>query len=292
MTNLKFALFGAGRSIGIPIVKAFVEINHPILVIARPTSALPDLPEHPLISVVRVDATSVSEITNVLREHKVDVVISTVSYIQGGVGAQKAVADASKDAGVKLFVPSEFGVPSGGGPDPTSKAKSEFADYLKTIDLPSLRIYCGLFHHVIPWFSGVQETGMFYIVGKGATPQSYTAVSDVAGYVAHVLTSTETLSDLFNVELRIEGQRATLTELAALLYEDLPVKYVDALPRDTLHFWEIREHLQNNGDRGIGSSGWDWSTCTDDQGRAKQGNALWPGHHWLTVQEVLLKPQP
>ncbi|KAH7884910.1 hypothetical protein F5I97DRAFT_1517774 [Phlebopus sp. FC_14] len=307
MRNLQFALFGAGKSIGIPIVKAFVEVDHPILVIARPTSTLSGLPEHPLVSVVRVDTTSVLEITKVLLKHDVDVLISTISYIKGGVDAQRAMADASKCAGVKLFVPSEFGIPTGGGTDPMPKAKSDFADYLKSIGLPSLRIYvchsvvmfskvlltsfvsqkCGQFHHSIPWLTGVRETGIIYIVGEGATPQSYTAVSDVAGYTAHVLTTTtQTLSNLFDVELRIEGQRATLTELAAL-YEGVPIKFVDALPRDTLYFSEVREYLQNNGDRGIGSSGWDWITCTDDEGRARQGNILWPGHRWLTAQEVL-----
>ncbi|KAH7884867.1 hypothetical protein F5I97DRAFT_1938196 [Phlebopus sp. FC_14] len=290
MRNLQFALFGAGKSIGIPIVKAFVEVDHPILVIARPTSTLSGLPEHPLVSVVRVDTTSVLEITKVLLKHDVDVLISTVSYIKGGVDAQRAMADASKCAGVKLFVPSEFGIPTGGGTDPMPKAKSDFADYLKSIGLPSLRIYCGQFHHSIPWLTGVRETGIIYIVGEGATPQSYTAVSDVAGYTAHVLTTTQTLSNLFDVELRIEGQRATLTELATL-YEGVPIKFVDALPRDTLYFSEVREYLQNNGDRGIGSSGWDWITCTDDEGRARQGNILWPGHRWLTVQEVLKRWQ-
>ncbi|KIJ62985.1 hypothetical protein HYDPIDRAFT_114134 [Hydnomerulius pinastri MD-312] len=280
------ALFGAGKNIGIPIVKAFVDINSPILVIARPTSDLSALPKSNLVTVARVDTTSVSSVAGILRDNRIDVLISGVSYIKGGVDAQVAVARASRNAGVKLFLPSEFGIPTGGGTDPMPKAKSDFAEYLKSIGLPSLRIYCGQFHHSIPWLSAVDETGTFYIVGKGTTPQSYTAVSDVAGYVAHVLT-TQTLSNLFDIELRIEGQRATLVELGALYSGTATVEHVQALPRKDMYYSEVREYLQNNGDRGIGSSGWDWASGTDDENRASSGNAFWSGHRWLTAKEVL-----
>jgi hypothetical protein len=61
---------------------------------------------------VRADYTSASEVSAVLRENKVDVLISTVTLIFGGVVVQDVLADAAKEAGVKLFVPSEFGVSS------------------------------------------------------------------------------------------------------------------------------------------------------------------------------------
>lgn len=124
-----FAIIGAGPNTGIHIVKvtfviiflqlsslaiyqAFLAIGAPILVIARPAStnvaALPA--DDPNLTVVRADYTSASEISAVLREYKVDVLISTVTLVFGGVVGQTVLADAAKEAGVKLFVPSEFGI--------------------------------------------------------------------------------------------------------------------------------------------------------------------------------------
>ncbi|KAG2358602.1 hypothetical protein BDR07DRAFT_1489281 [Suillus spraguei] len=63
-----------------------------------------------LLVVVRADYTFVSDISTVLRGNKADVLISTVTFVFGGVVAQDVLADAAKEVGVKLFVPSEFGV--------------------------------------------------------------------------------------------------------------------------------------------------------------------------------------
>lgn len=94
------------------LCQAFLAIGTPILVIARPTSkntsTLPD--NDPNLKVVRADYTSASEVSAILRENKVDVLISTVTFFFGGVVVQDVLADAAKEAGVKLFVPSEFGV--------------------------------------------------------------------------------------------------------------------------------------------------------------------------------------
>ncbi|KAG1894073.1 uncharacterized protein F5891DRAFT_737153 [Suillus fuscotomentosus] len=107
-----FAIVGAGPHIGIPVVKAFLAIGTPVLVIARPTSkntsALPN--DDPNPKVVRADYTSASEVSAILRENKMDVLISTVTFFFEGVVVQDVLADAAKEAGVKLFAPSEFGV--------------------------------------------------------------------------------------------------------------------------------------------------------------------------------------
>lgn len=58
---------------------------------------------------MRADYTSPSEISALLREYKVDVLISTVTLVFGVVD-HNILADAAKEAGVKLFVPSEFGI--------------------------------------------------------------------------------------------------------------------------------------------------------------------------------------
>ncbi|KAG2133299.1 hypothetical protein DEU56DRAFT_913914 [Suillus clintonianus] len=281
-----FAIVGAGPHIGIPIVNAFLAIGAPILVIARPTStntsALPD--DDPNLKVVRVDYTSASEISAILRENKVDVLISTVSFFSGGIAAQDVLADAAKEAGVKLFVPSEFGVsPPVTGP---GREKHDFAVYAKSIGLPTLRVYNGLFHDFVPWLTAVTETGKLHLVSKGKMPGSFTAISDVAGYVAHILT-TQPPSRLLDVEVRIEGQRATLAEISALYKGSVPVVHCDAIPTEGVPLADVRTAFQQRFEFGGVSSGWNPETESDDAELASKDNSLWEGHRWLTIGEVL-----
>lgn len=281
-----FAIVGAGPHIGIPIVKAFLAIGAPILVIARPTStntsALPD--DDPNLKVVRADYTSTSEVSAVLRENKVDVLISTVTFVFGGVVVQDVLANAAKEAGVKLFVPSEFGVsPPAVG---LAHEKHAFAVYAKSIGLPTLRVYNGLFHDFVPWLTALTETGKFHIVSKGDMPGSFTAISDVAGYVVHILT-TQPPSRLLDIEVRIEGQRTTLLEISALYKGSVPVVHCDALPTEGVLAADVRTRYQQGFDVGKASCGWNPDTETDDAELASKDNILWEGHRWLTIGEVL-----
>lgn len=57
-----------------------------------------------------------------------EVVISALAY--GALAAQRPIADAAKEAGVKLFVPSEYGMPTEGGKDGHLAIKSQFAGEL------------------------------------------------------------------------------------------------------------------------------------------------------------------
>ncbi|KAG0707057.1 hypothetical protein DFH29DRAFT_74250 [Suillus ampliporus] len=283
-----FAIVGAGATAGIPIVKAFLAIGAPILVIARPTSkntsALPA--DDPNLKVVRADYTSASEISAILREHKVDVLISTVSLVFGGVVGQNVLADAAKEAGVKLFVPSEFGILPQIAQGGIAYPKTDFAVYAKSIGLPTLRVFNGLFIEFVPWLTALADTGKFHIVNKGETPGSFTAVADVAGYVAHILT-TQPPSRLLDVEIHIEGQRATFSEIAALYKGSVPVVHCDALPMEGVANAPFRTIFQKHVGRGGGSCGWNPVTESDDPVSASRDNSLWEGHRWLTVGEVL-----
>ncbi|KAG2133308.1 hypothetical protein DEU56DRAFT_739085 [Suillus clintonianus] len=281
-----FAIVGAGPHIGIPIVKAFLAIGAPILVIARPTStntsALPH--DDPNLKVVRADYKSASEISAILRENKIDVLISAVTLVFGGVVAQDVLADAAKEAGVKLFVPSEFSVsPPATGP---GREKNDFAVYAKSIGLPTLRVYTGLFHDAIPWLTALSETGKFHILSKAKMPGSFTAASDIAGYVAHILT-TQPPSRLLDVEVRIEGQRATLSEIGALYKGSVPVVHCDALPTEGVPAAAVRTRFQQRFNSGEASCGWNPDTKSDDAELANKDNSLWEGHRWLTIGEVL-----
>ncbi|KAG1731120.1 hypothetical protein EDD22DRAFT_982591 [Suillus occidentalis] len=247
-----FAIVGAGPHIGIPIVKAFLAIGAPIL------------------SFVKT---------------KVDVLISTVTCVFGGVVVQDVLADAAKEAGVKLFVPSEFGVsPPAVG---LAHEKHAFAGSFsisqsmrKSIGLPTLRVYNGLFHDFVPWLTALTDTGKFHIVSKGDMPGSFTAISDVAGYVAHILT-TQPPSRLLDVEVRIEGQRTSA------LGDYVPVVHCDALPTEGVLAADVRTRYQQGFDVGKASCGWNPDTEIDDAELASKDNSLWEGHRWLTIGEVL-----
>lgn len=71
----------------------------------------------------------------------IDVVISTVS--SAAILSQLPLTTAAKAAGVKLFVPSEFGVPSN-KPSGALLHKIQVREKLKELDLPYTVIYNGI----------------------------------------------------------------------------------------------------------------------------------------------------
>ncbi|KAF9240018.1 hypothetical protein BU15DRAFT_74246 [Melanogaster broomeanus] len=89
------------------------------------------------------DYASAPAITKVLQEHNIDVLISAVSLVTGGVATQDVPADAAKAAGVKLFVPKTgtFYVAGGGNNATTAfSATNHVAGYLAyvlTTQVPS-----------------------------------------------------------------------------------------------------------------------------------------------------------
>lgn len=74
--------------------------------------------------------------------HGVDVVISTFGRV--ALASQQALAEASKAAGVKLFIPSEFGNSTGNPQEGTLAYKIAFRSELKEIGLPYTLIYNGV----------------------------------------------------------------------------------------------------------------------------------------------------
>lgn len=103
--------------------QALLEHKASVVVITRPNSAPKEYPAG--VKSVAADLTSASSIAAVLKEHNVEVVICTVN--PNGVQTQFVYADAAKLAGtVKLFVPSEFGVPTAGHTQGALGQKSKF----------------------------------------------------------------------------------------------------------------------------------------------------------------------
>jgi hypothetical protein len=143
----------------------------------------------------------------------IDVVISTISPV--ALGLQLGIAEASKEAGVKLFVPSEFGGPTEGVKEGLFGTKSRVQDQLKSMGIPYALFYTGphvdrlwgpyavyiarlTFDLPLYRFANLDlRSGQVSVGGNGNMPISFTSRPDIARYLSYVLThlSAEQLSN-------------------------------------------------------------------------------------------------
>nr|GAT46069.1 predicted protein [Mycena chlorophos] len=274
-----FAVFGAG-TIGSPIIAGLAaKPNISVVAIGRPGSkSLQNLPAG--AKAAAVDSADAAALSAVLKEHRVDVVVSALGT--HGIAAQASIARVAKDAGVKLFVLSEFGFPTAGHKVGMFGDKNNAAEELKNIGLPSLRIYTGVFMEVIPLAFGYAQHKKFTIVGSGEVPVSMTSIGDIAGFTVHVLTTLPS-SQLENKTFRIQGQRLKLNELGPIF--NTTVEHVEELEGPMAK--ELKG-LMLIADSGAGSTGWDGEAGKEGTGDAAAGSAnkFWEGHQWKTVKEV------
>ncbi|KAF7310461.1 NmrA domain-containing protein [Mycena chlorophos] len=274
-----FAVLGAGK-IGGPIIAGLAaKPTLCVVVLGRPGSkSLEDLPAG--VKVAAVDTTDVAAVAAVLKEHEVEVVVSALST--HAITAQEPIAKAAKEASVKLFVPSEFGFPTDGHKFGPLHEKGKFAELLKSLGVPSLRIFTGAFMQLIPVAFGYAKTQKFTIIGSGEVPVSFTSLADITGFVVYVLTSLAP-SQLENKVFRVQGDRTTLNDLAPLF--STTVEHVTELEGPMAA--EIKGFMLV-ADSGAGSTGWNGLEGKEGTGDAAAGSAnkLWEGHHWTTIKEL------
>ncbi|KIK54024.1 hypothetical protein GYMLUDRAFT_178145 [Collybiopsis luxurians FD-317 M1] len=293
------AIIGAGY-IGTPIARALLNTTqHPkVIVLTRHDSTGKSLPDDlSSIPIIPVDYSDVAAVTKVFKDHSVDVVVSTLPM--AGLKAQYSLADAAKASGtVKLFVPSEWGLPSEGakarGTSDLFAEKDELVEYLKSIQLPFTRVYTGFFIGALPFIAGVVLSGKVSVVGKGDTP--FTAVSEadigaqfafVTGFVAHVLTSLPLDSPhLVNNSLRLEGDRLTFQDLARIYEKPIHLLAEGELaPGRNKDESQFMTALQAEAEAGRASTGFSRVTWKDE-GSAGSTNGLWEGHVWDKVKKI------
>ncbi|KAJ6570212.1 hypothetical protein DFH09DRAFT_917274 [Mycena vulgaris] len=271
-----YAVVGGG-TIGIPIVNALAAKHVSVILLSRPdSSSTKAVPAG--VQIVKVDFNNAAAVAAVFREHRVDVVLSTITTT--AAASQRSLVEAARLAAVKLFAPSEYGMPSEGRTEGILGAKNQRPEDLKSAGIPSVRFYTGMFIEWIPWIVGYPEHGKIRLVGKGEVPVSFTAIADIAGFVAHVLT-TLPVSQLENRVFRLEGERGSLNELGAKF--NTSVEHVDHIDGE-----EWKAHLMAMVDTGACSTGWDEVAKVEGSGDKAAGsaNALWAGHHWQTIKEV------
>ncbi|KII86370.1 hypothetical protein PLICRDRAFT_177920 [Plicaturopsis crispa FD-325 SS-3] len=280
-TYKSIAIFGAG-TLGKHVIQAFAaEKEASVLVVLRAGGSARTLPAG--VESVTADYANSAELTKILREHKVEVVVSLVGA--PGIFWQKDLGLAAKEAGVSLFVPSEFGMPTEGHTVDFIRPKDEVVEYLKSIGLPSARYYTGAFYESLPWLVALKETGKFNIIGKGETPFTTTSVSDIGGFVAYTLTHLPP-SQLASATFRIQGSRTTLLDISKLLDGKYPVVHVDAISEDVL-VAANRTRMQRIIEQGMASNAWVPKENKEGPEAGDSSNELWPGHVWKDLKASL-----
>lgn len=280
MSYKTIAVIGAGN-VGAPVAKALLAEGAKVIVISRAGStSVKNLPAD--IKVVSVSLTDVTALAAALKEHSVEVVVSTV----GGpaLAQQQLLGDAAKQAGVKLFVPSEFGTSTLGQTEGPLGLKAKFGDYLTEIGLPSTRIFTGNFITYIPLLLDI-SSGKIRIFGKGDKKATFTHIPDIAGFVAYVLTHLAP-AELENKIFRIQGEAASFLDIAAY-YPTIPVEHIER-PFSGPH-GEFLSFLHTFIDSGKGSVAYSVAAGKELTGADAAGasNALWVGHRWAGIKEGL-----
>ncbi|KAA1474003.1 NAD-P-binding protein [Dentipellis sp. KUC8613] len=215
-TFTSFAIAGVG-SIGAYIaeellkLKASGKVKEVILLTrAGSTNANTDKLVEKGAKLATIDYSSQDSLTAALSG--VDVVISTLSI--PALAAQDAVAVAAKAAGVRLFVPSEFGGRSDEITEGLLLPKKRFHARLQEIGLPYVLVYTGGFSDLI--FNSLLKldlkSGKVSTGGDGSSPVSYTSRPDIGRFLAYVLTTLPP-DQLNNKILRIEGERLSFSEV-------------------------------------------------------------------------------
>ncbi|KAF8485198.1 NAD-P-binding protein [Russula ochroleuca] len=142
----------------------------------------------------------------------VHVVISTISG--AALDVQGKIAAAAKEAGVKLFVPSDFGGITEGETEGIFGEKSNIQGQLKALGIPYAIFYTGPFADYI-WASFVNldvTSGKVSIGGDGNSQNTFTSRPDVARYVSYVLTHLPP-EQLKNRAFSIAGDNKSFNEI-------------------------------------------------------------------------------
>ncbi|KAI9443635.1 hypothetical protein H4582DRAFT_1926444 [Lactarius indigo] len=182
-----FAVVGAGE-IGSFIIcqlltdKAAGTVNDVVVLTRQGSKTTVD----PAAKLIPVDYSDKESIKTALAG--VDVVISTISG--AAIDVQPGIAEAAKEIGVKLFIPSEFARPSEGETEGYLGAKAKIQEQLKAIGIPYTLFYTGAFADYV-WVSylGLDvASGRVSVGGDGSNPIPFTSRPDIARYLSYVLT--------------------------------------------------------------------------------------------------------
>ncbi|GJC87457.1 bifunctional pinoresinol-lariciresinol reductase [Colletotrichum liriopes] len=108
MPSTRIALAGATGNLGTPILKALLDAHLSVTVLSRRGGNASKLTHHPNLDIKEVDFNSFESLRPALLG--VEVVVSCLATL--AIDSQNPLIDASVAAGVKRFIPAEFGMDS------------------------------------------------------------------------------------------------------------------------------------------------------------------------------------
>ena len=220
----RFAIVGGTGILGRALVRAFALKNLSVLVLTRRgREAYFSFTAYDSVSVAEIPSyRNVSFLSKVLKGR--EVVINVLGNPETTEEIQLALAQASVQAGVELFVPNDFGIDfdhvrreDALHLHPFQHAKYVFHHTLASLGLPHLSICTGAFPRALPLaaLSIDWKEKRVTILGTGAETDKNVAVtseSDVARFMANAFT-TLPRKELRCTTLRVVGCRMTLHEI-------------------------------------------------------------------------------
>jgi hypothetical protein len=214
---VKVAVAGAGQ-LGLPIVKALLAANHPVIVLSRSTPK--DLPKSDLLSVAQVDYTSQDSIKPAMKG--VHTLVSTLGSL--AIDAQGPLIHAAHAAGVSRVIPSEFGCDTHhhlAATLPVYAGKVAVQKQVESLASKSPEFSWTMIHNNAFLDSGLTNGFIANVPEKkllrydgGNVPFAATRLSVIADAVVGVLRNLEGTK---NKSLRIQDVRTTQNEILEIL---------------------------------------------------------------------------
>ncbi|VDB88590.1 unnamed protein product [Peniophora sp. CBMAI 1063] len=223
-----FALVGAGN-IGGPLAEELLNARSAgtvdkVVVLVRPASAskLEALRARGASIIPIADYSSASEVSKALAD--IDVVVTSLA--DPVLHLQIPIAEAAKAAGVKLFVPTEFGMPSDEVVDSVHVAKVEINKKIRdVVGLPTALFYTGNFADWLwkPYITLDVKSGSVGVGGDGNAQMSFTSTIDIGRFLVYVLTTLPP-AETKNRTFRIEAERASFNDIFSAYEKKYSVK--------------------------------------------------------------------
>ncbi|GAA6035824.1 hypothetical protein JCM8097_005725 [Rhodosporidiobolus ruineniae] len=213
MSLVKSVVLAGAGNLGGFVLEELINSGFDVTVFSRPSS---DKQFPPGVKVNKVDYSDESAVADAVKG--ADAVVSTLTALD----SQANLIRAAKKAGVKLFVPGEFGNPSTKlTPEdhPALHGKKKAQDLLKEVQLPAILVFTGPFLDTVfrPYIGFDFQNGTVRLIGKGETPVSLTSRRDTARFLAHHLANLSSLPSPGSPSvLRLEGDRSTFKDAAEL----------------------------------------------------------------------------
>ena len=210
------AIAGAGQ-VGGPLLEDFLSAGIPTKLLTRDASK-PELAKYKSqgAELITVDYSSLESLQAALSG--VDAVISTLSS-STGEDVQTTLAKAAKAAGVKLFLPTEFGLDYDKALPlhPFTQDKPKFVETLKELKLPYFLITNSLFAEFIihPIWGFDVPNRKFPLPIKSDAKFSYTALADIATFTRLSVLYRPIPQPGQGERIKVESGRATFDQLLA-----------------------------------------------------------------------------